>query len=176
MLKCSYWSFLWFSGKLIFENWLISKFMTSQTVQEIIRIHILPNIFRSKSNHTMTFCQLMEYNVRNIFLQKLCTKCGGEASSRPFYKNQNWAYLWTNSLKCYKVCFFFLCSSQGLIKLFYKWKRGLELVSLPHSRQDFWTKIFLPLYAINWPNLVVWLPLLLKELGNMCILIISCPV
>ena len=28
--------------------------------------------------------QLIEYNMRNIFLQKSYTKCGGEASPRPF--------------------------------------------------------------------------------------------
>ena len=30
--------------------------------------------------------QLIKCNMRNIFLQKLYTACGGEASSRPFYK------------------------------------------------------------------------------------------
>ena len=30
--------------------------------------------------------QLTEYNMRNIFLEKSYTKCGGEASLRPFYK------------------------------------------------------------------------------------------
>ena len=34
----------------------------------------------------MKFGQLMEYNMRNAFLGKSYTKCGGEASSRPFYK------------------------------------------------------------------------------------------
>ena len=37
--------------------------------------------------------QLMEYNMKNVFLGKLYTKCGREASRRPFYKNQNRAYL-----------------------------------------------------------------------------------
>ena len=32
----------------------------------------------------MKFCQLKEYNMRNIFLEKSYTKCGGEASPRPF--------------------------------------------------------------------------------------------
>ena len=34
----------------------------------------------------MKFSQLIEYNIRNIFLQKLYTKCGGEATPRLFYK------------------------------------------------------------------------------------------
>ena len=29
--------------------------------------------------------------------------------------------------------------------------------------------MFLMLHSINWPNFVVWLPLLLEILGNMCI-------
>ena len=28
------------------------------------------------------------------------------------------------------------------------------------------------LYSINWPSFIVWLPLLLEVLGNMCIAII----
>ena len=36
-----------------------------------------------------THNQLIENSMRNIFLGNSYTKCGGEASSRPFYKNQN---------------------------------------------------------------------------------------
>ena len=32
----------------------------------------------------MKFRQLMEYNMRNIFLDKSYTKCGGETIPRPF--------------------------------------------------------------------------------------------
>ena len=34
----------------------------------------------------MLFGQLIEYNVRNIFLEKSYTKCGGETIARPFSK------------------------------------------------------------------------------------------
>ena len=37
-----------------------------------------------KGNQTMKFSQLIEYNMRNIFLEKSCTKYGGETSPRPF--------------------------------------------------------------------------------------------
>ena len=47
-------------------------------------IHILPNISRSKGNQTMKFGELIEYNMRNIFLEKSYTKCGAEAIPRPF--------------------------------------------------------------------------------------------
>ena len=48
--------------------------MTSQPEQQTIAIQILPNISRSKGNQKMKFGQLIEYNKKNIFLQKLCRK------------------------------------------------------------------------------------------------------
>ena len=60
--------------------------MTSQTGQQINKIHILSNISRSKDNQIMRFGQLIEYNMSNIFLEK---SYSGETSPRPFYKNQN---------------------------------------------------------------------------------------
>ena len=50
-----------------------------------IAIHILPSISRSKGNQTTALGQLIEYNKINIFLQKLCKKCGKEASSRSVF-------------------------------------------------------------------------------------------
>ena len=41
--------------------------MTLQPGRQIIAIHILSNISRSKDNQTMKFGQLIEYNMRNIF-------------------------------------------------------------------------------------------------------------
>ena len=49
-------------------------------------IHIFPNISRSRDNQAMKFGQLIEYNMRNIFVEKACTKCGGETICRPFSK------------------------------------------------------------------------------------------
>ena len=48
--------------------------MTSQPGLQTIAIHILSNILQSKSNQTMKFGQLIEYNTGNNFLQKLCGK------------------------------------------------------------------------------------------------------
>ena len=94
--------------------------MTLKSGQQIITIHILFNISSSQCNQAMKIGQLIEYNIRNIFIEKLYTKYGGEASPRPFHKNQNWTYLWTNSLKCYKVCFYCMFKSkvyQNIFKL-----------------------------------------------------------
>ena len=47
--------------------------MTSQIRKQIIAIHILPNISRTKgSQANLKLGQLIEYNLRNIFLQKSC--------------------------------------------------------------------------------------------------------
>ena len=53
---------------------LTSNFMTSQPGLQTIAIHIFSNISQSKDNQTMKFGQLIEYNERKIFLQKLCRK------------------------------------------------------------------------------------------------------
>ena len=74
---------------LLRKLWSFSKFMTSQSGQQITTIHILSTISRSNGKQTMIFGQLMEYSMKNAFLGKLYTKCGREASRRPFYKNQN---------------------------------------------------------------------------------------
>ena len=39
----------------------------------------------------MKFGQLIEYNLKNIFLEKLYTKCGGETIPRPFFKKSKWS-------------------------------------------------------------------------------------
>ena len=60
--------------------------MTSQPGWQAIAIHILPNISRSEGNQTMKFGQLIEYNMRNIFVENSYTKCGGEPIPRLFSK------------------------------------------------------------------------------------------
>ena len=50
-------------------------------------MHILPNISRSTGNQAMKLGQLIEYNKRNIFLQKLCRKYdeAGRLDAASFY-------------------------------------------------------------------------------------------
>ena len=60
--------------------------MTSQPGKQTIAMQILPNISRSKDNQTMELNQLIEYNMRNVFLEKSYTKCSGETIPRPFSK------------------------------------------------------------------------------------------
>ena len=63
--------------------------MTSQPGKQAIAIHTLPNILKSKSNQTMKFGQLIEYNKRNIFLEKSCTIVVKKLFLGTFLKNQN---------------------------------------------------------------------------------------
>ena len=48
--------------------------MTSHTAKQITTMQILKNVLRSKCNQTKKFGQLIEYNVRNIFLRNSCGK------------------------------------------------------------------------------------------------------
>ena len=58
----------------------------SQPGEQTIAIHILPNISKSKGSQAMKFGQLIEYNMRNIFVKKLYRKCGEETIPRLFSK------------------------------------------------------------------------------------------
>ena len=49
-------------------------------------MHMVSNIPRSKRNQTMKIGRLIEYNMRNISVEKLYAKCGGETIPRPFSK------------------------------------------------------------------------------------------
>ena len=61
----------------------------------------------------MKFGQLLEYNMRNIFLEKIYAKCGGETILKPFSKKSELrAYLWINSLKYAK------CAKLRAIKIY----------------------------------------------------------
>ena len=54
-------------NSLIRRLWLILKFMTSQTGQQIITLQIMPYISRSRSNQEMKFGQLIRCNINSSF-------------------------------------------------------------------------------------------------------------
>ena len=122
---------------------------------------MLTNISGSNENQAMKFSQLIEYNnMRNIFLEKSYTKCGGETIPRPFLENQNWAYLWINSLKLFIACFYCV-SSCGLLqhnetkllttsyKAFLKNKKRAA-TSLPTSFSAWFLKKYIPLVMLYY--------------------------
>ena len=134
----------------------------------------------------MKFGQLIDYNMRIIFIEKWYTECDGETIPIPFYEKLK------SGSKVFKVLrnLFLLyakprtieifCNQATyhlplpLIKLFFffKKKRDLELVFLPYFLHNVWRKIFLLIYSINWPSFIVWLSLLREILGNMCTVIV----
>ena len=68
---------------------LILNFKTLQAGQQIIAMQILSSISRGKRKQTWGIGQLIEYNMRNIFLEKSYKKYGGEITPRLFYKRSN---------------------------------------------------------------------------------------
>ena len=153
------------------QNWLTNNCNT-------IAIHILTNISRNKDNQTMKTGQPLEYNLRNVFLEKSYTKCGGKTIPRPFSKKSILSIFLDQYSKSLYFLFLLFAKLKTIesdwnktanplllphIKLKKKKKnRGLELVSLPHFLHDFQRKIFLLLYSIAWPNFNVWLPLFVR--------------
>ena len=61
--------------------------MASSTGKQIIAMQTLPNTSKSKYNQTISFSQLIEYNMKNIFLQKSHTNIVEELVQVPFLKN-----------------------------------------------------------------------------------------
>ena len=68
----------------------------------------------TKVNKTMKFGQLIEYNMRNIFLKKSSIKCDGDGRPRLFYK-KSILRISLECLKCYKSALT-VCPSEGLPK------------------------------------------------------------
>ena len=94
----------------------ISKFITTQRDKETITIRILPNISRSIDIQPMKFVQLIEYNMKKLFLEKLNTKCGREASPWPFYKKSKLRISLDQQSEMLYSLFFFEWPSGGVPK------------------------------------------------------------
>ena len=60
--------------------------MASQTGKQIITIHILFNITKSKCNQTMKFGQLIEYNMKKVLLEQSSQNVAGKDSPWHFYE------------------------------------------------------------------------------------------
>ena len=63
--------------------------MTSQTGQQIIEIHILPNISRSKGSQAVKYGQFKKYSIRNILLANHTQNVVKKLVPDPFIKDQN---------------------------------------------------------------------------------------
>ena len=90
--------------------------MTSQPGQQTIVIHILTNISTSKNNQAIKPGQLIEYNLRNIFLEKSYLKCGGETIPRPFSKKSKLSISHDHYSKVLNILFFIVCQVEDYQK------------------------------------------------------------
>ena len=118
--------------------------MTSQPGKKIIAIHVLLNISRSKDNQTTKFDQLLEYDMRNIFLEKSFAKCGEETIPRPFSKKSILSISPDQQLKVLYSLFSLYARfrfGSASYKAFLKNKKSHGLVFLPHILHGFWRKI-----------------------------------
>ena len=144
----------------------------------------MSNIWRSKSNQKKKIGHVSEYNTRKIFLKKHTQNMMEKLFPSSFWKHQNAAYVWINSLNCITICFYYM-SSWGLskyhetelqancfyfIQSFLKNKKRSELVPMTHFLHDLIGKLLLLLYSII--NLIVWCLLFCEILGNMCMVIV----
>ena len=63
--------------------------MTSQPGEQTIAIHILPNMSRSKGNQAIKYGQLIEYYMKNIFVERSYTKVVEKLFPDLYLKNQS---------------------------------------------------------------------------------------
>ena len=83
----------------------------------------MPNISRSKGNQRIKFNQLIEYNMRNIFLEKPYIEYGGETISRPFSDKPNVSRSLDQESKVLYIVCFIQCQVEcywNILKLSYR--------------------------------------------------------
>ena len=78
----------------------------------------------------MTFGQLIEYNIEIFLLKNHTRNVVEKLSPDPFLKNQNWAYLWINSLKVL-YSLFLLYANQRAFEI--KWNKAADHLLLLYT-------------------------------------------
>ena len=75
-------------------------------------MHILPDMSKSKDNQTTKFGPLIEYNMKNITVEKSCTKCGGKTCPRNIFKKSKFSMsLDQQSEVLYSLVLYVFCMS-----------------------------------------------------------------
>ena len=122
--------------------------------------------------------------MRNSFLIKSYTKCGGETSPRPFFKKSKMKLISGSTV--WNLCRFFSLYAQfedyqnslklrswplafTSYKVLFKNKKRSWLLSLPHFLHDFRRKIFLILLLYSLTKFHCLVVFTLQLLWNMCI-------
>ena len=78
-----------YKNDLVRMIWLISKFVTPQPGKQTNALQILSNISRRKGSQKMKIIQLIEYSMRNIFLETSCKKVVKKLAPDLLLKNLN---------------------------------------------------------------------------------------
>ena len=153
-------------------------------------MNILPDISKRKDSQTMKFGQLIEYNVRNIFLQKSFRKRNKKEIVLVLFFSENFMQ---SKSKQFAPQFQYFFGSFGLghttkincmklqtddpeICFISVFKKNLGLVSSPRFVHDFSSQILSMLYSINLTNFNVCFSLLLEVSHNMFIPNVCFPV
>ena len=77
----------------------------------------------------MTFNQLLEYTWETFFLKTDTQNLLEKLFPDPSLKNQNWAYLWINSLIFYTVCCYCMLTG-GISGRFGRWYTDSDHIEL----------------------------------------------
>ena len=142
---------------------------------------ILHYISRSKPNQAMKPGQIINFTREIIFIKNYAENEIGILVPKLFLFFKK-TYIKWKQVVCSVVSVYFDSPQLELNKILGYWSRdilnwsfsekGLGLVPPPYFLYDFSRKMFFMLYSINWPNFIVWLPLLLEILGNKYIKIV----
>ena len=90
--------------------------MRSQPGSQTIAIYIFTNTSRSKGNQAMKFGQLINYDMRNIFVKKSYPKCAGETIPRLLSKKSKFSISLDQQCKVLNSLFL-LCANLRVIEI-----------------------------------------------------------
>ena len=107
---------------------MISKFLTLQLGKQKMAMRTLPSISRNEKNPRKKFGQLIEYNMRNITLEKYIHKKTNleKTIHRPYSKKINIVYI---SGSIFYSLFFVVCQVDGYEKMLKLSCRTLGFIS-----------------------------------------------
>ena len=89
--------------------------MISQPGEQLTPIQILHKISKYNSNQAMKFDQLIEYNIRNLFLEKSYTACGEKLFPEPFTILLTSFSVWFLKNNIFLVIFYYLTKFHCLV-------------------------------------------------------------
>ena len=164
-------------------KWLDKKLKINFKVYDVINLkrsnynkHI-SRYLKIKDNQTMTFRQLVEYMVKDIFLWKSCRKWGREISTRQtsfYFLKSKWSapliYFGSPRLKhtITTNCINLETIDSEIFPLFWFFKRVRDYL-LHHILCMIFSRKISKLNSLNSPSFIAWLSLLLGISGNIFI-------